>query len=361
MLQERAHQIPTRRAVTQLELLAVDQRRKYPNVFHAAPDHILLDAECRRNIVSNRGGNRRRIRGIVAGMTRAFLIVALTLAAGGAATPQSAVDELLAADRAFAAASAKTDLVAGLTAMFADDVAIPMPPGQFVDGKAAVVAALRANADNLAARTDWTPVGGGISADAQHGFTFGYMTIHRGDGSDLPLKYLSYWVKQPAGWRVAAFKRSRANAAPASRAPMPPALPERLVEPTSDAARLAAAKASLDQAERAFSQDAQKIGLGPAFARFGSADAINLGRPDDPAIVVGAANIARMVGEGLAEGTSPVSWAPERVIVASSGDLGVTIGWIVPNAPTPDRPARNPFFTIWRRSGESAPWRYVAE
>ena len=310
--------------------------------------------------MSNRGGNRRRIRGIVAGMTRAFLIVALTLAAGGAATPQSAVDELLAADRAFAAASAKTDLVAGLTAMFADDVVIPMPPGQFVDGKAAVVAALRANADNLAARTDWTPVGGGISADAHHGFTFGYMTIHRGDGSDLPLKYLSYWVKQPAGWRVAAFKRSRANGA-ASRAPMPPALPERLVEPPSDAARLAAAKASLDQAERAFSQDAQKIGLGPAFARFGSADAINLGRPDDPAIVVGAASIARMVGEGLAEGTSPVSWAPERVIVASSGDLGVTIGWITRKTPAADRPPKNPFFTVWRRANASAPLKYIAE
>jgi hypothetical protein len=56
-----------------------------------------------------------------------------------------------------------------------------------------------------------------------------------------------------------------------------------------------------------------------------------------------------------------VSWAPERVIAASSGDLGVTIGWIVPNAPSPDRPAKNPFFTIWRKANASAPWRYVAE
>ena len=120
-----------------------------------------------------------------------------------ALSPQSAVDELLAADRAFSAASAKTDLVSGLTAMFADDVVIPMPPGQFVDGKAAVAAALRTNADNLTARTEWAPVRGGISADGQHGFTFGYMTIHRQDGSDLPLKYLSYWVKRPEGWRVA--------------------------------------------------------------------------------------------------------------------------------------------------------------
>src|SRR5437868_1326397 len=191
-----------------------------------------------------------------------------------AATPQAVVDELLAADRAFSAASAKTDLISGLAAMFADDVVIPMPPGQFVNGKTAVVEALKTNADNLTARTDWTPVRGGISADAQHGFTFGYMTIHRADGAKLPLKYLAYWMKKPEGWRVAVYKRSRANAAPASITPVAPALPPALAAPTTDASVLAKAKASLDAAERAFSNEAQTIGIGPAFVKFGSADAI---------------------------------------------------------------------------------------
>src|SRR4051794_16778978 len=242
-------------------------------------------------------------------MTRVLAAALLLLSAP---SPQSAVDELLAADRAFSAASAKTDLVSGLTAMFADDVVIPMPPGQFVDGKTAIAAALRGNADNLTARTDWTPVRGGISADGQHGFTFGYMTIHRQDGSDLPLKYLSYWVKRPEGWRVAAFKRTRASAAPTAAAAVAPAIPPRLGAPTTDAKRIADAKASLDAAERAFSNDAQKIGIGPAFAQHGSADAINLGRPDDPGVVTGSENIARLVADGVADGTSPVSWAPER-------------------------------------------------
>ena len=291
----------------------------------------------------------------------AFLSLALASVVFGAPTPQAAVDELLAADRAFSAASAKTDVVAGLTAMFADDVVIPMPPGQFVDGKAAVVAALKANADNLTARTEWTPVRGGISADGQHGFTFGYMIIHRADQTDLPLKYLAYWVKHPEGWRVAVYKRSRANAVPPSIAVAAPALPAALVEPVRSAEAIDKARASLDQAERAFSTEAQKIGLGAAFAQFGSPDAINLGRPDDQTIVVGAENIGKMVGEGLKPGESPVSWAPERVIVASSGDLGVTIGWIRPNTPSPDRPANSPFFTIWRRATPGAPWKYVAE
>jgi ketosteroid isomerase-like protein len=268
---------------------------------------------------------------------------------------------LLAADRAFSASSAKTDLVAGLAAMFADDVVIPMPPGQFVNGKAAVVEALKSNPDNATSRTDWTPTRGGVSADGQHGFTFGYMTIHRADEASLPLKYLAYWVKRPEGWRVAAFKRTRASAAPPSLDPIAPALPDRMVPPTADPRVLAKAKEGLDRAERAFSRDAQRIGIGPAFVQYGTADAINLGTPDAAGIVIGSENIGRMVGEGYGPGVSPVSWAPERVIVASSGDLGVTIGWIRRNTPLPDRPAANPFFTVWRRANANAPWRYIAE
>jgi hypothetical protein len=58
---------------------------------------------------------------------------------------------------------------------------------------------------------------------------------------------------------------------------------------------------------------------------------------------------------------STLNWAPDRVIVASSGDLGVTIGMIHPNTPRAGQPASFPFFTIWRRASPTAPWRYVAE
>jgi len=291
-------------------------------------------------------------------MARALLFALL---AAAATTPQAAIDELLAADRAFSAASAKVDLVSGLSAMFADDVVIPMPPGQFVNGKQAVVAALKENADNLTSRTEWAPARGGISADGQHGFTAGYMAIHRGDGTTLPLKYLAYWVKTPEGWRVAAYKRSRASEAPAPMPPIALALPRTLVPPITDAAALDRVRKGLDAAERSFSDEAQKIGLGPAFVKFGTADSMNLGGPDDRTIVVGSEAIGRLVGAGYPPGVSPVWWAPERVIAASSGDLGVTIGWIVRHTAAADRPARSPFFTIWRRADPSAPWRYAAE
>ena len=293
-------------------------------------------------------------------MTPMVLAIALSVVVF-AQTPQSAVDELLAADRAFSASSSRTDLVNGLTAMFADDVVIPSPPGQFVEGKPAVVAMLRANPDNARSRTEWTPVRGGVSADRQQGFTIGFMTLRRPDDTMLRLKYLAYWVKHAEGWRVAAYKRARAGEAAPSLALMEPALPMQLVLPSTDAATIARHRDSLDHAERAFSDEAQTIGLGAAFMRFGSADAVNLGGASDPGLVVGPENIARLVAAGQPSSASTLSWAPDKVIVASSGDLGVTIGMIHPNTPVAGQPASFPFFTIWRRADPSGPWRYIAE
>ena len=55
-------------------------------------------------------------------------------------------------------------------------------------------------------------------------------------------------------------------------------------------------------------------------------------------------------------------WSTERSVVAASGDLGVSIGTIHANGAVPEgQPASFPFFTVWRRDGADAPWRYVAE
>lgn len=279
-----------------------------------------------------------------------------------ATTPKAAVDALLDADRAFSSASSRTEMVAGLSAMFAPDIVMPAPPSQLLEGMAKVVEALRSTPDSAHGKAEWTPARGGISADGQHGFTAGYMTFTRADGQKVPMKYLAYWVKRPEGWRVAAYKRGRRGDGPVPGGMMEPALPAAMVAPTTAAATIAKHRESLDQAERAFSAEAQKIGLGPAFAKWGSADAINMGGPSNVGFVVGAEAIARAV-DGGSTTSSPVAWAPEKAIVASSGDLGVTIGWIRQNAKATDgsQTPPTPFFTIWRRANTAAPWRYVAE
>jgi hypothetical protein len=295
-------------------------------------------------------------------MKIAAAAIALFVLLQGSRTPQSVVDELLAADRGFAAAAAKTTVIPALTAMLADDVAMPIPgpPPGFARGKTRAVEALKANPDSAEGRLEWAPLRGGISADGEHGFTFGYMTLTRADGTKVPIKYVAYWVKKPEGWRVAVYKRVVAEQPPASRDMMAPSLPAQLVAPTSDASIVARHKTSLEAAERAFSDEAQKIGLGPAFAKHGRDDAVNVGPPTSSTFVVSAAAIGKGMGSST---TSPLNWAAdEGSVVASSGDLGVNFGFIRQNVPPPaGRPGAVPFITIWRRSSPSDPWRYIAE
>jgi ketosteroid isomerase-like protein len=290
-------------------------------------------------------------------------IVAAATARAAQPSPGTEGETLLAAEKAFAAAAAATDPVSALTAMFAPDVIMPGPPGTLHRGLAAVTAALKANPDNVEGRVAWTPIRLGMSADTRHGFTFGFMTQTRKDGTTLPLKYMSYWVRGEAGWRVAGYKRARRPEGEVSMTPMAPLLPVALVPARADAAHLAALQQDLSAAERAFSDEAQKVGLGAAFTKWGSDTAVNMGGPNSAGYVVGAAAIGRNVGAGAPGPTSPVEWSTDVAIVASSGDLGISFGYIRPNGPPPAGapPNGSPFFTIWYRPSPTAPWRYIAE
>ena len=58
------------------------------------------------------------------------------------------------------------------------------------------------------------------------------------------------------------------------------------------------------------------------------------------------------------EGPAKIHWSTERSFVASSGDLGVSIGMIRPNEPPKaGEPDGFPFFTVWKRD---APERALA-
>ena len=276
-------------------------------------------------------------------------------------TPSQVAQSLLDADRAFAASGARRDLLTALSAMFADGVIMPTPQGGFAKGKSAVRAAIRATPDTTA-RASWVPIRVGISADGTHGFTFGYMTLHKPDRTQVSLKYMAYWVRQAGVWRVLAYKRGRsAGPAPDMRL-MPPALPTTMVAVRRDASLIASLRRELMRHEDSFSQTAQRVGLGNAFARFGSSDAVNMGGAASATYVVGASAIATLVASGDMN-TSAVTWGADTAFVASSGDLGITFGVIrakaLPAGSDPD--AGSSFFTIWRRADRRSPWRYVAE
>jgi ketosteroid isomerase-like protein len=275
-----------------------------------------------------------------------------------AASPQAAVESLIAADRAFSAAAANVDTLTAISAFLHDDVVMPLPNGSFARGRAAVTEALRGNPFNASSRAQWTPIRGGISADGRHGFTLGFMTISGQDGSIRLAKYMTYWVRTPEGWRAAAYKRAPRPEGEVSMALLSPIVPARLVATSSDPETLRALREGLRQAEQAFSDEAQRIGIGAAFRRNGSADATNMG--NGAGYTIGAEAIGNAIGGDAPP--SPVSWGADDAIVADSGDLGVTFGLIRPNGPVPEgRPAASAFFTIWRRATPQERWLYVAE
>ena len=241
---------------------------------------------------------------------------------------RSAAEDLLDADRGFSSAAASTDLVTGVSAMFAADVIVPVPGAGFADGLEAAGNVLRRDTLNATSRASWRPVRAGVSADRLHGFTIGYFEVVRADGTVVPGKYLADWIKGADGWRVAVWRRTRRPDGPTDTTTFAHSLPERSVEVTTDSTTLSSHRETLAQAERDCSSEAQVIGIGPAFAKFGRADAMHLGAPANSGFVVGSDSIAASVQLGTPAGTSPVTWGPERVMVASSGDLGISIGYI---------------------------------
>lgn len=269
---------------------------------------------------------------------------------------KAAAEDLIAADRAFAAAAGQTDLVTALSRMFLANVVVQAPGGH-IRGRDSAIAAMRASTWNIGARASWTPIGGGTSSSGQDGFTYGYMTITRADGGVQLLKYVAYWVRAPGGWRIAAYKRVQRPAGNVSTEVGPLSIATRAL-PVPDSATIARYADELSLAEHAFSRDAQSMGLGPAFAKWGAPDAVNTGH-ETAEFIRGPRAIAAAVSAGLAANTR-VEWAPTQVIVANTGDLGVSIGTI--RITPADGAAREvPFFTVWKRAWPSDPWRYIAE
>lgn len=274
-------------------------------------------------------------------------------------SPQAAVDELLAAERALSAAAAGQPPADGMASMLADD-AIALTPQGPLQGRAAIAANWRANPGNAGTHASWRSIRGGVSADGQHGFTLGYLDIAGGDPARAHRRYLAYWVRGADGWRVARFRQALAQPNDITVTPQPPSLPAALVAPTP--ARQAEHNRSLIAAEQAFSDRAQQVGIRQSFQENGRRDAIHLFGLQGFAVGLAAID-ANHAAQGGSTTSSEVSWNADSALVATSGDLGITLGAIRRNAPAAEgQPAGPfPFFTIWRRDSPDQPWRYIAE
>lgn len=286
---------------------------------------------------------------------------ALLSSAGEATSAQTALD-VLRADRDFARRASGVAFPQSLREGFLPGVMMPAPPTRIVSGVDSVLAVLATSPD-AGGRMTWTPVRAGVSGDGTHAYTAGVGTVQRANGTRGQFKYLSYWVRRNETWRVAAWRRRAIDTSVGLDSTMlTPLLPLRAV-PSADAAGVAAHRRSLIAAEQGFSDLAQRIGVGAAFAEMGDAEAVNLGPPTLGGFVLGPRAIALSVsGNQSLTAPSAITWNADTALVAPSGDLGITFGVVRPKQAPADNPnAGASFFTIWRRASPNAPWRYVAE
>lgn len=284
------------------------------------------------------------------------------LSTTGQSTPAQAVLDVLRADREFARRAGGASFPEALRAGFLPGVMMPAPPTRIVAGVDSVLAVFASSPD-AGGRMTWTPVGAGVSGDGTHAYTVGVGRVRRADGTRSQFKYLSYWIRVGDGWKVAAWRRRPVDTNVVLDSTMlAPLLPARAF-PASDAAGMVAHRQSLMAAEQGFSDLAQRIGVGAAFAEMGDEQAVNVGPSSLGRFVVGPRAIALAVsGNQPLTAPSAITWNADTALVASSGDLGITFGVIRPKQLPADNPnAGASFFTIWRRSSPNAPWRYVAE
>lgn len=232
---------------------------------------------------------------------------------------------------------------ATLHGLLKSDAISPGPGGKFHKGAAEVVAAL-APAD---ASWRWSVVRSGLSADGSHAFTAGYLDETAAGGKSAAFKFLAYWVRDGQGWRIASFRKLPA---PQGERTAPAACLRSRSVIVSEAE---AQRAELAAAEKRFSDEAQVIGLGPAFAKHGDASSLNLGTGSG--LTLGSAAIGAEIGFSI---PPPLVWSSDDVMVAPSGDLGLSWGVI---RVAGDEKRRAAFFTVWHRAGPGEPWRYIAE
>ena len=195
------------------------------------------------------------------------------------------------------------------------------------------------------------------SADGLRGYTLGYGRTIVGD-SVVPMRYLAYWRRTPAGaWHVAAWVLTRGSppgspGGSAGRAAAPPLAPL-CARPLPGVQRAGATERELRTADSTFADRSARAGAGPAFAAVIAPDGLTVsgtaGMTCGPAAVGGALG---------ALGPGALVWTPTAADVAGSGDLGMTVGTATVRAGADSSYSK--YLTIWRRGRDGA-WRFVAD
>lgn len=116
-------------------------------------------------------------------------------------------------------------------------------------------------------------------------------------------------------------------------------------------------KKEIIDTEKAFSDMAQQEGIAEAFAAFAAEDVV-LMRNDQ--LVLGKEALKESL-QGSANQNASLSWEPDFVEVAASGDLGYTYGkyiFTLTDSAGTKQVREGIFHTVWKRQ-EDGSWKFV--
>jgi ketosteroid isomerase-like protein len=273
----------------------------------------------------------------------------------------SALDAVVAAERAFSQASAERGMRDAFLAYMADD-------GVVLRERVALGKPYYAAMAPTAARLTWTPVWGAVSASGDLALTSGPWTLRASPQDSAPAvgQFASVWARQPDGqWKVLAD----VGATSAAGTPVPEAaapFAARPLAPVPGAARGAASSAAVLEGQRAMLLVADR-GLAAAGRADGAARALAAVAAEDvralwpgaaPALGRDAATRAVEAHLAAAPGAA-IAYQTTEARLARAGDLGITWGTYALRAPDAAPTEAGTYLRVWTR--ENGGWRVLLD
>ena len=275
---------------------------------------------------------------------------------------EEAHDALLRADLGRADSAARLGFASGLASNFAANVVYLRGGLPIVRGRAAAAAIVEAESLSKGTAVRWQPVRAEVSADGRSGYSYGY-TIYgapaagsAGAPSIRVDRYISFWHREDAGWRIVAYAET--YGAPPAALALPRAAAAAVV-PDSAMARTRGPLEQVRAADTAFSALARRVGTGRAFGEFAADNAQIFSTPGE--FLTGPREISESFGPSGTSGA--LVWHPVAGDVAQSGDLGFTVGNAVFTGRREDggQVVRySKYLTVWKKQRDGA-WRYVVD
>jgi len=225
-----------------------------------------------------------------------------------------------------------------------------------VYGRDGVRELLSADARPAQSRISWEPLGGGVAYDLMAAFTYGITARQaQPDAAIVFERYIAVWQRARGNpWEIVAYAEVQSPPVNevhfSSNVVTPP-----VVTPP---AAVREAFAAVRSADSSFSDLADRMGVGFAFANTIASDGVVFG---SPRLVIGP-DATRDFFASRPPGTS-LTWRPVYAWVTGSRDFGFTIGESVSTGRGPSGAAVQRFgkyLTVWQRQRDGS-WKFLVD